>query len=65
MKLLSEIQELVKSNPNDQDLGSEIRKLYNKVETESSRFIICIKCGIWQSIFNHKCKHCGHEIQNR
>ena len=65
MKILSEIQNLVISTPNDSDLGAKVRALHNKTENNSNGFIICIKCGVWQSVFNHNCIYCGHEIQNR
>ena len=59
MKELEEIHMLVKAIPNDARLGDIIRGYINKLDTNKNNFVLCIKCGTWQSILNHKCKKCN------
>jgi hypothetical protein len=62
MKALEEINTLVKTTPNDADLGGKIRSLVNSIESNKNSFIQCVSCGIWQSLMNHNCKHCKNEL---
>ena len=62
MKELEEIHRLVTAIPNDTLLGGEIRKYIDSVNNNKNSFILCIKCGRWQSRINHKCYHCNEQI---
>lgn len=59
MKELEEIHMIVKAIPNDELLGGAIRRYINMIDTNKNNFVLCIKCGTWQSILNHKCKKCN------
>jgi len=62
MKELEEIRRLITITPNDTLLGGEIRKYIDSIDSNKNSFILCIKCGKWQSRINHKCSHCNEQI---
>jgi uncharacterized OB-fold protein len=62
MKELTELQEIVNTIKNDNDLGIKIREYFHKLNRDTNNFTKCIHCGIYQPDISYTCKHCKKPI---
>lgn len=64
MKSLEEINKLVVSTPNDQQLGEKVRKYMVDLAFNKNDFVKCIHCGRYQPAISANCKFCGKTIES-